>query len=117
MSFLSATLRALVFISGIWLLLVFLRSFTVVQRRVFYAYNAPISRSQQLERPETFGYLKNQVAPFYIWTSDNQRLYAWLVAPLKHYLKPEDTLITASDAQLALDDAMLKLIASDEKSK
>lgn len=35
-----------------------------VQRQVFYAHKDPILWGQQLDKPETFGFLKNQVTPF-----------------------------------------------------
>ncbi|KAL9009951.1 MAG: hypothetical protein Q9173_005067 [Seirophora scorigena] len=46
-----------------------------------------------LDNPETFGFLQNQVAQFYIQTSDSNKLYAWLIIPLKLYAKYESALL------------------------
>ena len=63
-----------------------------VQRQVFYAHKVPIWWGQQLDKPETFGFLKNQVTPFRIPTQDGERLYAWLVTPLRVYARNKDSL-------------------------
>jgi abhydrolase domain-containing protein 12 len=113
MSLVSTFFAILVFSSGIWGFLLFLCSFTSVQRLIFYAHKAPISRGQQLDKPETFGYLRNQVASFTIPTSDSQRLYAWLITPLKAYLRHEQDLIAAESPL----NTTLKLITNDPAAR
>lgn len=54
---------------------------------------------QGLENPETFGFLENPVAQFYIQTSDRNMLYAWLVIPLKLYAKHESVLLEDPSAK------------------
>ena len=39
--------------------------------------------------PETFGFLKNQVTPFSIKTSDGEQLHAWHILPIELYRKHE----------------------------
>lgn len=59
------------------------------QRHIFYLHKAPIWWGQKLDKPESFGFLHNQVLPFRIPTSDGQSLYAWLVSPLALYARNE----------------------------
>ncbi|KAL9606801.1 MAG: hypothetical protein Q9179_000008 [Wetmoreana sp. 5 TL-2023] len=76
-----------------WIAAVWLCTFKWVQRQLFYAHRIPIWLAQDLDKPETFGFLKNQVAPFYISTPDGERLYSWLVIPLKVYAMNEPALL------------------------
>lgn len=80
---------SLIAAGGIWMGCILLSTKAWVQRQVFYAHNVPIWWGQQLDKPETFGFLKNQVSPFRIPTKDGQRLYAWLVTPLRVYARNE----------------------------
>jgi abhydrolase domain-containing protein 12 len=48
---------------------------------------------KDLNVPETFGFLKNQVTPFSIETSDGEYLYAWHILPKLLYRKHEVPLV------------------------
>ena len=48
---------------------------------------------KDLNVPETFGFLRNQVTPFSIKTSDGERLYAWHILPVELYRKHEVPLV------------------------
>ncbi|KAK7913952.1 hypothetical protein PG985_011655 [Apiospora marii] len=45
-----------------------------------------------INRPEYWGFARNQVTPFSIHTSDGETLYAWHILPLQAYLGNEDKL-------------------------
>ena len=79
--------------AGSWVVAVWLCTFTWLQRQFFYAHHLPIWLGQDLDKPETFGFLKNQVQPFYIPTPDGERLYSWLIVPLKTYADHQSALI------------------------
>ena len=48
---------------------------------------------KNLNAPETFGFLRNQVTPFSINTTDNEILYAWHVLPVELYREHELSLV------------------------
>lgn len=52
---------------------------------------------KDLNVPETFGFLRNQVTPFSIKTSDGERLYAWHILPVELYRKHEQSLVDESE--------------------
>ncbi|KAF2502921.1 alpha/beta-hydrolase [Lophium mytilinum] len=74
-------------VSGIWILGMLLCSIPWFQRQMLYLHWVKIWWGFKLDRPETFGFLKSQVAPFRIPTNDGERLYAWLIAPLGIYAR------------------------------
>ncbi|KAL8716926.1 MAG: hypothetical protein Q9225_005778 [Loekoesia sp. 1 TL-2023] len=105
----------LVAAGSFWVAAVWLCTLTWVQRQLFYAHRIPIWLGQDLDKPETFGFLKNQVAPFYIQTPDGQKLYAWLVVPLGVYAKNESSLLkgtTVKDGRIESTLAF-RLLADD----
>ena len=105
--------------AGPWVVAVCLCTFTWVQRQVFYAHRLPIWLGQNLDKPETFGFLKNQVTAFYIPTPDGERLYSWLIVPLKTYADHQSALI---EEPLGTDNGIesklaFKLLARDPDSR
>ena len=104
---------------GIWMGCVLLSIKAWVQRQVFYAHKVPIWWGQQLDKPETFGFLKNQVTPFRIPTQDGQRLYAWLVTPLRVYARNEFALTNDAStlSENIQDRQAFKLLTSDPSSR
>ena len=77
----------------VWIACILLCTCTWVQPQLFYAYKLPIWWGQKLDKPEGFGFLKNQVIPFYIPTKDGHVLYAWLVTPLQVYARRESIIL------------------------
>lgn len=110
---------SLIAAGAIWMGCILLSTKAWVQRQVFYAHKVPIWWGQQLDKPETFGFLKNQVSPFRIPTKDGQRLYAWLVTPLRVYARNECAL-TGDPSALSENienRQAFKLLASDPNSR
>lgn len=110
---------SLIAAGGIWMGCILLSTKAWVQRQVFYAHKVPIWWGQQLDKPETFGFLKNQVSPFRIPTKDGQRLYAWLVTPLRVYARNERALTgdTSTLSENIESRQAFKLLASDPNSR
>jgi abhydrolase domain-containing protein 12 len=59
------------------------------QAYVVYMHKIQVTWFKDLDVPETFGFLRNQVTPFSITTSDDEKLYAWHILPVELYRKHE----------------------------
>lgn len=64
-----------------------------LQTHAIYLHSIKMTRSMDLNVPESFGFLRNQVAPFVIATSDNETLFAWHILPTGLYEKHENALV------------------------
>ncbi|KAI4147376.1 MAG: hypothetical protein LQ340_005590 [Diploschistes diacapsis] len=64
-----------------------------VQSHVVYLHAIQMTWFKDLNVPETFGFLRNQVTPFSIRTSDGESLYAWHILPVELYRKHEMSLV------------------------
>ena len=63
------------------------------QAHVVYLHKLQMTWSKDLNIPESFGFLRNQVTPFSIPTRDGKTLYAWHILPIELYRQHESTLI------------------------
>ncbi|CAL5868989.1 uncharacterized protein PFLUO_LOCUS3217 [Penicillium psychrofluorescens] len=70
---------------------------STVQSHVVYLHAVQMTWFKDLNVPETFGFLKNQVTPFSINVSDGERLYAWHILPVELYRKHEQSLVEESE--------------------
>lgn len=70
---------------------VFLASLTVpsLQREVIYLHSLTQTWGQDLNIPEQWGFLHNQVTPFALATPDGETLHAWHILPLGLYRRHE----------------------------
>lgn len=118
-SMIEKALWSLIGAGLLWTACVLLCTTTWIQRQVFYAYKLPIWWGQQLDKPERFGFLKNQVIPFYIPTKDGHRLYAWLVTPLQVYARHESIILQDSAGPYGdvTDRVAFSLLANDPRSR
>lgn len=73
-------------------LLLTLLTTSTFQSHVVYLHAIQMTWFKELDVPEIFGFLRNQVTPFSITTSDGERLYAWHILPTELYRKHEDSL-------------------------
>ncbi|KAI1004813.1 hypothetical protein K3495_g3403 [Podosphaera aphanis] len=60
---------------------------------LYMHYYNPISWWMDINKPDQFGFAKNQVTPFNIATPDHEKLYAWHVLPLDVYAEQETELL------------------------
>lgn len=64
-----------------------------LQRHVIYLHGVILTWFQDVNVPEQWGFMRNQVTPFELETSDNITLHAWHILPLGLYRRNEETLI------------------------
>ncbi|KAL4961080.1 alpha/beta hydrolase [Aspergillus stella-maris] len=74
---------------GLYAILLGLLTTPTFQSHVVYLHAVQMTWFKDLNIPETFGFLKNQVTPFSIKTPDNKELYAWHILPIELYRKNE----------------------------
>ena len=112
-------IETVVAISGVWIVVVILCSQPWIQRQILYAHRLPIWWGQQLNKPERFGFLKNQVTPFHIPTPDGELLYAWLVSPLRLYAEREPAFLQDEPgfSTNPTDKAAFKFLADDAEAR
>ena len=79
---------------GLYATLLGLLMTTTFQSHAVYLHAIQMTWFKDLNVPETFGFLKNQVTPFSITTSDSERLYAWHILPVELYRKHELPLLS-----------------------
>ncbi|KAI1342230.1 alpha/beta-hydrolase [Xylariaceae sp. FL0016] len=63
------------------------------QNHVIYLHSVTQTWGLDTNFPEQWGFLRNQVTPFHIRTSDGEVLHAWHVLPLQLYTENEDGLL------------------------
>jgi abhydrolase domain-containing protein 12 len=92
-----------------------------LQTHVFYLHRVTLTWFKDLNVPETFGFLHNQVTPFSIATEDGETLHAWHILPLTLYRRHQDELLAEPSGltrdfpsrtafRLLRDDAEARLI-------
>ncbi|KAK5676984.1 hypothetical protein LTR17_027728, partial [Elasticomyces elasticus] len=59
------------------------------QAHVVYLHAIPATSRGNLDAPEQFGFLHNQVTPFFIRSLRSESLYAWHIIPIALYYKHE----------------------------
>ncbi|CZS98809.1 uncharacterized protein RAG0_07365 [Rhynchosporium agropyri] len=96
-----ASLSAAVLV-GIYASLLGMLSTSFCQAHVVYLHGLQMTWFKDLNVPELFGFLHNQVSPFSITTLDGETLYAWHILPLGLYRKHEAALV-AEPFGFALD--------------
>jgi abhydrolase domain-containing protein 12 len=91
-----------------------------LQTHLFYLHRVSLTWSKDLNTPEQFGFLHNQVSTFYIPTEDGVQLHAWHILPLQVYLQAQDRLLSISpsgNAKASLPEVTLKLLQDDTDSR
>ncbi|KAL2063764.1 hypothetical protein VTL71DRAFT_5569 [Oculimacula yallundae] len=86
----SISVAALV---GLYASLLGLLSISFCQAHVVYLHGLQMTWFKDLNVPELFGFLHNQVSPFSITSSDGETLYAWHILPVGLYQKHEKALV------------------------
>ncbi|KAL8667374.1 MAG: hypothetical protein Q9202_000590, partial [Teloschistes flavicans] len=73
----------------------FLALFTTIslQAHIVYLHKISMTWFKDVDVPESFGFLKNQVTSFFIHTSDGVSLYAWHILPVELYRRNQGPLI------------------------
>ncbi|KAK0611798.1 Alpha/Beta hydrolase protein [Immersiella caudata] len=104
---------------ALYLTFLVLGSIPFFQRHFLYAHKVHTLWWHKIDRPEYWGFAKNQVTPFSLTTCDGQTLYAWHVMPLPVYLKHERKLAAQNSG--FCDDVTatenFKLLRDDPESR
>ncbi|KAH9904824.1 Alpha/Beta hydrolase protein [Xylariomycetidae sp. FL2044] len=92
---LSLTLQVVLVITGVPAILyigvlTLLITAPSLQAYVVYLHKVTLTWSKDLNIPEQFGFLRNQVAAFFIDTEDGVRLHAWLIVPSGVYERNQE---------------------------
>ena len=77
--------KSLILTSVVYFGLLGLLTIPYIQSHVFYLHRVTLTWFKDLNVPEQFGFLRNQVTPFSIATADGETLHAWHVLPLGLY--------------------------------
>ncbi|KAI1383957.1 alpha/beta-hydrolase [Hypoxylon trugodes] len=77
---------------GLYLTFIFLGAFPFFQRHFLYLHRLNTLFWHDINKPEYWGFARNQVTPFSLTTIDGESIYAWHILPLPVYLKHEDKL-------------------------
>lgn len=89
------------------------------QAHAVYLHKIQMTWFKDLNVPESFGFLRNQVIPFQIRSSDGGLLYAWHMIPLGLYHRHEPDLLT-EPAGLVFDISSriaFKLVRDDHEAR
>ncbi|CAK7226139.1 hypothetical protein SEUCBS140593_006140 [Sporothrix eucalyptigena] len=87
---------------GLYAVLLGLLTTSTFQSHVVYLHAIQMTWFKDLNVPETFGFMRNQVTPFWIQTADGEKLHAWHILPVELYRHNEPAL-TSEPAGLILD--------------
>ncbi|TGJ82148.1 hypothetical protein E0Z10_g6599 [Xylaria hypoxylon] len=104
--------------TGLYALFIGLLTIPVLQDQVIYLHGVTLTWFQDVNIPEQWGFLRNQVTPFFLTTPDGESLHAWHILPLELYRQNQEAL-SAELRGLALDvkeRLSFKLLRDDPSS-
>ncbi|KAF2024241.1 alpha/beta-hydrolase [Setomelanomma holmii] len=89
-----------------------------VQKQMLYLHWVTFFPGKWLTEPERAGFLKNQVTPFHITTSDHERLFSWLIAPLGVYARHAEAFVTERPETDGIEERLaFKLLRDDPDAR
>ncbi|KAI0169427.1 alpha/beta-hydrolase [Hypoxylon sp. FL1284] len=77
---------------GLYVTFLLLGAIPFIQRHFLYVHRLNTLFWHDLDKPEYWGFARNQVTPFSLTTVDDESIYAWHILPLPTYLGHEDEL-------------------------
>ncbi|KAJ8111416.1 hypothetical protein OPT61_g5987 [Boeremia exigua] len=89
---LKPLLGTLAGIVGIYAAFISLLTIPTLQDHVIYLHRVTLTWFQDVNVPEQWGFLRNQVTPFHLETPDGETLHAWHILPLEAYRQHQDEL-------------------------
>lgn len=78
--------------AGLYLTFLCLLTIPSLQNHVIYLHRLTLTWFYDVNVPEQWGFLPNQVTPFHLTTPDGETLHSWHVLPLETYRKHEKAL-------------------------
>ncbi|KAI1264466.1 Alpha/Beta hydrolase protein [Xylariaceae sp. FL1019] len=88
--------------AGLYAAFIGLLTIPALQDQVIYLNRVTLTWFQDVNIPEQWGFLRNQVTPFFLSTPDGESLHAWHILPLELYRENQVALL-AEPQGLALD--------------
>ncbi|KAI0473543.1 alpha/beta-hydrolase [Xylariaceae sp. FL0804] len=88
---------------GLYLTFILLGSTPFFQRHFVYAHRFNTLFWHDVDKPEYWGFARNQVTPFSLKSADGETIYAWHILPLATYLKHEEELQAIEPTGLSRD--------------
>ncbi|KAI9841595.1 MAG: hypothetical protein M1837_000502 [Sclerophora amabilis] len=90
-----------------------------LQRHALYLHKVNLGWLQDLNKPEHFGFSKNQITPFKIPTPDGESLYAWHILPLGLYAQHEASLLQRPEGEVEdmTKTEAFELLSKDPESR
>jgi abhydrolase domain-containing protein 12 len=82
--------------AGLYLVFLSLLSIPSLQDHIVYLHRVTLTWFQDVNVPEQWGFLRNQVTPFHLATPDGETLHAWHILPLETYRQNEQALKSES---------------------
>jgi abhydrolase domain-containing protein 12 len=89
---LKPLLGTLAGIVGLYVAFICLLTVPTLQDHVIFLHKITLTWFQDVNVPEQWGFLRNQVTPFNIKTPDGETLHAWHILPLETYRKHQKEL-------------------------
>lgn len=94
---LGTTLRSLFYgvlaSTGFYALFIGLLMIPAIQNQVIYLNRVTLTWFQDVNIPEQWGFLQNQVTPFFLTTPDGESLHAWHILPPELYRLNQEALL------------------------
>lgn len=97
----KSTARALLVSTIVYFGFLGLLTIPALQDQVIYLNRVTLTWFQDVNYPEQWGFLHNQVTPFTLATRDGETLHAWHVLPLEAYRQHQDSLCAEPDGLAA----------------
>lgn len=90
-----------------------------IQNQVIYLNRVKLTWGQDVNVPEHWGFLHNQVTPFHLKASDGEKLHAWHILPPELYRRHERELVAEPSGIVPDVSARLgfKLLRDDPESR
>ncbi|KAF1995948.1 alpha/beta-hydrolase [Amniculicola lignicola CBS 123094] len=77
---------------GLYVTCISLLTIPYLQDHVVYLHRVTLTWFQDVNIPEQWGFLRNQVTPFHLTTPDGETLHAWHILPLETYRQHQSKL-------------------------
>jgi abhydrolase domain-containing protein 12 len=106
-------------ILGLYFAFIFLLTVPRLQDHAIYLHKITLTWFQDVNVPELWGFLRNQVTPFQLKTPDGETLHAWHILPLDTYREYESKLREEPTglAENIEERLSLKLLKDDENAR
>ena len=89
----QSTLSAVAVSATVYFLFLALLTVPLFQNQVIYLHRVALTWFKDVNYPERWGFLHNQVTPFFLQTPDGEKLHAWHILPLALYHRHEQALL------------------------